>query len=42
MVLTPRRCVQTLDHCKNKLGSGVVLLAAVEGDKISLVAGRDT
>ncbi|MDA8797538.1 DHHA1 domain-containing protein, partial [Luminiphilus sp.] len=30
---------QTLDHCKNKLGSGVVLLAAVEGDKISLVAG---
>lgn len=30
---------QTLDHCKNKLSSGVVLLAAVEGDKISLVAG---
>ena len=30
---------QTLDHCKNKLASGVVLLAAVEGDKISLVAG---
>jgi alanyl-tRNA synthetase len=30
---------QTLDHCKNKLGSGVVLLAAVEGAKISLVAG---
>ena len=29
----------TLDHCKNKLGSGVLLLAAVEGDKISLVAG---
>lgn len=29
----------TLDHCKNKLGSGVVLLAAIEGDKISLVAG---
>ena len=29
----------TLDHCKNKLGSGVVLLAAVDGDKISLVAG---
>ena len=28
-----------LDHCKNKLGSGVVLLAAVDGDKISLVAG---
>ena len=30
---------QTLDHCKSKLGSGVVLLAAVDGDKISLVAG---
>ena len=30
---------QTLDHCKNKLGSGIVLLAAVDGDKISLVAG---
>ena len=29
----------TLDHCKNKLSSGVVLLAAVDGDKISLVAG---
>ena len=29
----------TLDYCKNKLGSGVVLLAAVDGDKISLVAG---
>lgn len=30
---------QTLDHCKSKLGSGVVLLAAVDGEKISLVAG---
>jgi alanyl-tRNA synthetase len=30
---------QTLDHCKNKLRSGVVLLAAVEGDKIALVSG---
>ncbi len=30
---------KTLDYCKNKLGSGVVLLAAVDGDKISLVAG---
>ena len=29
----------TLDQCKNKLGTAVVLLAAVEGDKISLVAG---
>ena len=30
---------QTLDHCKNKLQSAVVLLAAVDGDKITLVAG---
>ncbi|MDG2461034.1 MAG: alanine--tRNA ligase [Luminiphilus sp.] len=29
----------TLDQCKNKLGSGVILLAAVEDDKIALVAG---
>ena len=29
----------TLDQCKNKLGSSVVLLAAVEDGKISLVAG---
>jgi alanyl-tRNA synthetase len=29
----------TLDQCKNKLGSSVVLLAAAEGGKISLVAG---
>ncbi len=29
----------TLDQCKNKLGSGVILLAAVNGDKIALVAG---
>ena len=29
----------TLDQCKNKLGSAVVLLAAVEDDKIRLVAG---
>ncbi|WP_027328974.1 alanine--tRNA ligase [Marinimicrobium agarilyticum] len=27
------------DQLKNKLGSGVVLLAAVEGEKVSLVAG---
>ncbi|EED36386.1 alanyl-tRNA synthetase [Luminiphilus syltensis NOR5-1B] len=30
---------ETLDQCKNKLGDAVVLLAAVEGEKISLVAG---
>ena len=29
----------TLDQCKNKLGTAVVLLAAVEGEKIMLVAG---
>ena len=29
----------TLDQVKNKLGTAVVLLAAVDGDKISLVAG---
>ncbi|GAB3290307.1 alanine--tRNA ligase [Parahaliea aestuarii] len=28
-----------MDQCKNKLGSGVILLAAVEGDKIALAAG---
>lgn len=29
----------TLDQCKNKLGTGVILLAAVEDGRISLVAG---
>ena len=29
----------TLDQCKNKLGTGVILLAAVEDQKIALVAG---
>ena len=29
----------TLDQCKNKLGTAIVLLAAVEGEKIILVAG---
>ncbi|MEH6517288.1 MAG: alanine--tRNA ligase [Halioglobus sp.] len=29
----------TLDQCKNKLGSAVILLSAVEGDKITLAAG---
>ena len=28
-----------VDQLKDKLGSGVILLAAVEGEKISLVAG---
>jgi len=30
---------ESADQLKNKLGSGVVLLAAVEGEKVSLVAG---
>ena len=29
----------TLDQCKNKLGSGVILLAAIEDDRIALAAG---
>jgi alanyl-tRNA synthetase len=29
----------TLDQCKNKLGSAVILLSAVDGDKIVLTAG---
>lgn len=28
-----------MDQCKNKLGSGVILLAAVNDDKVALVAG---
>jgi len=30
---------ETLDQCKNKLGTGVILLAAVEDGKIAMVAG---
>jgi alanyl-tRNA synthetase len=30
---------ETLDQLKNKLGSAVIVLAAVSGDKVSLVAG---
>lgn len=29
----------TLDQVKNKMGSGVILLSAIEGDKIALAAG---
>ena len=29
----------TLDQCKNKLGSAVILLSAIEGDKVALAAG---
>ena len=29
----------TLDQCKNKLGSAVILLAAITDDKVALAAG---
>lgn len=35
----PKGLRDTVDQLKNKLGTAVVLLAAVNGDKISLVAG---
>jgi alanyl-tRNA synthetase len=35
----PKSLRETLDQLKNKLGSGVILLATVSGDKVSLVAG---
>jgi alanyl-tRNA synthetase len=35
----PRGLRETVDQLKNKLGTAAVILAAVEGDKISLVAG---
>ena len=35
----PKSLRDTLDQLKNKLGSGVILLAAVNGDKVNLIAG---
>ncbi len=35
----PKSLRNTMDQLKNKLGSAVILLAAVTGDKVSLVAG---
>ncbi|AKH21926.1 alanine--tRNA ligase [Sedimenticola thiotaurini] len=35
----PKALRDTMDQLKNKLGSAVILLAAVSGEKISLVAG---
>ena len=35
----PKSLRDTMDQLKNKLGSAVILLAAVAGDKVSLVAG---
>ncbi len=35
----PKSLRETLDQLKNKLGSAVIVLAAVSGDKVSLVAG---
>ena len=35
----PRSLRTTVDQLKGKLGSGVVVLAAVDGDKVQLAAG---
>ena len=35
----PKSLRDTLDQLKNKLGSAVILLAAADGDKVSMVAG---
>jgi alanyl-tRNA synthetase len=35
----PKALRDTMDQIKSKLGSAVILLAAVSGDKVSLVAG---
>lgn len=37
--LNPKALRDTVDQLKNKLGSAIILLASVENDKISLVAG---
>jgi len=35
----PKSLRDTVDQLKNKLGSAVILLAAVNGDKVNLIAG---
>ena len=35
----PKSLLTTLDQLKNKLGSGVVVLGTVHGDKVALIAG---
>ncbi len=35
----PKSLRDTVDHLKNKLGSAVIVLATVSGDKVSLIAG---
>ena len=35
---TPRRCARSPTSCATSCGSGVIVLAGVEGDKIALVA----
>lgn len=35
----PKALRDTLDQLKNKLGSAVILLAGVNGDKVNLIAG---
>ena len=37
--IDPKELRNTMDQLKNKLGRAVILLACVEGDKVSLVAG---
>lgn len=37
--MDPRALRDTLDQLKNKLGSAAIVLATVQGEKISLVAG---
>jgi alanyl-tRNA synthetase len=37
--IDPKALRDTVDQLKNKLGSGVVILATVSGDKVALVAG---
>ena len=35
----PKRLRETVDRLKNKLGSAAIVLATVQGDKVTLVAG---
>lgn len=35
----PKSLRDTMDHLKNKLGSAIIVLATVSGDKVSLIAG---
>jgi alanyl-tRNA synthetase len=37
--IEPKALRESMDNLKNKLGSGIVVMATVRGDKISLIAG---